>query len=70
MNKHFNKLGFNKIKYPVLLNKVPAGDKEHNIRINVSTFDDAVGFKRHSQYISKKFKPEEVNLLYWDGRYA
>ena len=44
---HFDKLGLNKIKYPVLLNEVPACEEQLNIRINVFTFDDAAGFKRH-----------------------
>ena len=34
------------------------------------TFDDAACFKRHSQYITKNLKPQEVNLQYWEGRYA
>ena len=67
---HFAQLGLNKIKYPVLLDEIPACEEQLNIRINVFTFDDAAGFKRHSHYISQKFKPEEVNLLYRDGRYA
>ena len=70
MDIHFEQLGLNKIKYPVLLNKVPACDEQLNIGINVFTFDDAAAFKRHFHYISRKFKPQEVNLLYWKGRYA
>ena len=70
MDIHFEQLGLNKIKYSVLLNEVPACEEQLNIRINVFTFDDAAGFKRHSHYISQKFKPQEVNLLYWEGRYA
>ena len=70
MDIHFEQLGLNKIKYPVLLNEVPACDKQHNIRINVFTFDNAALFKHHSHYISQKFKPHKVNLLYWERRYA
>ena len=57
MDIHFEQLGLNKIKYPVLLNEVAACEEKLNIRINVFTFDDAAVFKRHSQYISRKFKP-------------
>ena len=67
---NFEKHRLDKLKYPVLLNDVSACEEELNIRINVFTFDDPAGMKRHSLYISKKFKPDEVNLLYWDGRYA
>ena len=70
MDIYFEQLGLNKIKYPVLLNEVPSCEEQLNIRINVFTFDDEAGFKRHSHYISQKFKSEEVNLLYWEGRYA
>jgi len=66
----FNKIGLDKLKYPVLIDEISACEELLNIRINVFTFDDAAGFKRHSLYISKKYKPEEVNLLYWDSRYA
>ena len=68
MDINFEQLGLNKIKYPVLLNEVPACEEQLNIRINVFTFDDATLF--HSHYISQKFKPHEVNLLYWERRYA
>ena len=54
----------------MLFDEVPAREEQLNIRINVFTFDDAAGFKRYSQYIFKKFKPQEVNLLYWESRYA
>ena len=67
---HFEQLGLNKIKYPALLNEVPACEQQLNIQINVFTFDDAAGFKRHSQYISQRLRHQEVNLLYWEGRYA
>ena len=67
---HFRDKGLDKIKYPVLIDEIPALEEQLNIRINVFTFDDAAGFKRYSLYISKKYKPDEVNLLYWEGRYA
>lgn len=59
-----------KIKYPVHIEDIPTIEELLNIRINVFTFADSAGFKRHSLYISKKYKPEEINLLYWDGRFA
>ena len=69
-DNHFNQHDLDQIKYPVLIDEIPACEEQLNIRINVFTFDDAAGFKRYSLYISKKFKPDEVNLLYWEGRYA
>ena len=62
--------GLDKIKYPVKLDEIPALEDQLHIRINIFTFDDPEGYRRHSLYISKKYKPEEINLLYWDGRYA
>jgi len=61
-DQHFRDKGLDKIKYPVLIDEIPALEEQLNIRINVFTFDDAAGFKRYSLYISKKFKPEEVNF--------
>jgi hypothetical protein len=69
-DSHFEQLGLNNIKYPVLIDEIPSCEEKLNIRINVFTFDDAAGYKRHSLYISKKFKKEEANLLFWDGRFA
>lgn len=62
--------GLDKIKYPVLVSDIPALEDQLNIRINVFTFDDSEGFKRHSLYISKKYKSDEINMLYWEGRFA
>ena len=62
--------GLDKIQYPVQLREIPALEEQLNIRINIFTFDDPEGYRRHSLYISKKYKPEEINLLYWDGRFA
>ena len=70
LDGNFEKHELHKIKYPVLLEEIPAFEDKLNIRINIFTFDDSAGLKRHSLYISKKFKPEEVNLLYWENRYA
>ena len=70
LDGNFEKHGLHKIKYPVLLEEIPALEEQLNIRINIFTFDDSAGFRRHSLYISKKFKSEEVNLLYWENRYA
>lgn len=69
-DQNFNHLCLQKIKYPVLIDEIPDYEEQLNIRINVFSFEDSAGFKRHSVYISKKFKPEEVNMLYWEGRYA
>ena len=66
----FREHGLNKVKYPVLLEEIPALEELLNLRINVFTFSDPDGFKRHSLYISNKFKPNEINLLFWEGRYA
>lgn len=59
-----------RIKYPVLISDIPELEVHLSIRINVFTFDDPEGYKRHSLYISPKYFNEEVNLLYWDGRFA
>jgi hypothetical protein len=58
----FTNFGLDKLKYNVLLVEIPAYEELLNIRKNVFTFDDVAGFKRHSLYISKMYKPEEVKL--------
>ena len=58
------------INYPVQIGDIPAIEDQLNLRINVFTFDGSTGHKRHSLYISKKYKPEEINLIYWEGRFA
>ena len=68
--KLFVKYGLDKIKYPVQIGDIPSIEDQLNIRINVFTFADLNGYKRHSLYISKKYKPEEINLFYWEGRFA
>ena len=70
LDDNFERYGLNNIKYPVLLEEIPALEDQLDIRISIYTFDDPSGLKRHSLYISPKLKPEEVNLLYWEGRYA
>ena len=70
LDGNFVKHKLHKIKYPVLLEEIPAFEEKLNIRINIFTFDDSAGLKRHSLYISNKFKLEEVNLLYWENRYS
>ena len=70
IDQHFHIHGLDKLKYPVLLDEIPDCEEKLNVRINVFSFDDAAGFKRHSVYISKNYKAEEVNLMYWEGRYA
>jgi len=62
--------GLDKIKYPVHPEDIPMLENQLNIRINLFSFIDQGGYKRYSLYISKKYKPDEVNLLYWEGRFA
>ena len=62
--------GLDKIKYPVHLEDIEGLEDQLNIRINIFTFDDPDGYKRHSLYISKKYKSEEINYPYGDGRFA
>ena len=69
-NIRFSQDGLDKIKYPVLPNEIPGIENKLYYRINLFSFDDAFGYKRYAQYISKRFYPEEINLLLWDGRYA
>ena len=60
----------NSLKYPVLLNEIPELENKLQLRINIFTFDDALGYNRYPLYISKRFYLEEINLRYLDGRYA
>ena len=69
-NSRFSQHGMDKIKYQVLPNEIPGIENKLHYRINLFSFDDAFGYKRYAQYISKRFYPEEINLLFWDGRYA
>jgi len=70
LRQRFAQHELDKIKYPVQIDDISSIEDQLNLRINVFTFADSAGFKRHSLYISKKYKPEEINLLYWDGRFA
>ena len=69
-NSRFIQHGLDRIKYPVLPNEIPGFEDKLHYLINLFSFDDAFGYKRYAQYISKRFYPEEINLLFWDGRYA
>ena len=44
----------NEVKYPVQIGDIPAIEDQLNFCINVFTFDDFSGYRRHSLYISKK----------------
>ena len=68
--KRFIQHGLNKIKFPVLLEEIPSLEEQLNLRINVFSFTDPEGLKRCYLHISKKYKPDEINLLYWEGRFA
>ena len=66
----FKQHGLDKVNYPVRLTDVEKLEEQLRLRINVFTFDDPEGFKRHHYYISPKYYKEEVNLLYWDQRFV
>jgi hypothetical protein len=70
LKQRFAEHGLDKIKYPVQIRDISSIEDQLNMRINVFSFADSHGYKRHSLYISKKYKPEEVNLFYWEGRFA
>ena len=53
-----------------MLEEIYALDDKLNIPKYLFTSYDSAGVKRYSLYISKKLKPEEVNLLYWENCYA
>ena len=65
-NSRFIEHGLDKIKYPVLPNKIPGLQDKLHYRINLFLF----GYIRYAHYISKRFYVEEINFLFWDGRYA
>ena len=69
-NSRFSQHGIDEIKYPVLPNEIPRIEDKLHYRMNLFIFDDAFGYKQYAQYISKRFYPEEINLLLWAGRYA
>ena len=66
----FKQHGLHNVKYPVHLSDIEKLEKQLGIRINVFTVDDPEGYKRRHLYVSPNFFNEEVNLLYWDGRFA
>ena len=69
-NSRFIQYGLDNIKYPFFSNEIPGIEDKLHYKINLFSFDDAFGYKRYAQYISKPFYPEEINLFFWDGRYA
>ena len=54
-NSRFSQHGLDKKKYPVLLNEIPGIEDKLHYRINLFSFDNAFGYKRYAQYISKRF---------------
>ena len=70
MMDRFKQHKLDKIKYPVQIGDISSIEDQLNLRINVFTFADTLGHRRHSLYISKKRKQDEVNLFYWEGRFA
>ena len=68
--ERFIKRGLDKIKYPVFPCEIPELDNLLRLRINIFSFDDPSGYRRYAMYVSKSDYIEEINLLYWDGRYA
>lgn len=68
--QRFSEHKLDQIKYPVQIEDIPAIEDQLILRINVFTFDDPSGYKRHSLYISMKYKREDINLIYWEGRFA
>ena len=69
-NSRFIQYGLDKIKSPLFPNKIAGLEDKLHYKINLFSFDDAFGYKRYAQYISKRFYPEEINLLFWDGWYT
>ena len=59
-----------KIKYPVLPNDILSLEERLQLRIDLFSFDDPLGYKRFAMYITQKSFKMEINLLYWDGRYG
>ena len=62
--------GLDKIKYPVLPCEIPKLENQLQLRINLFSFDDTSSYRRYAMYVSITDYIEEINLLYWDGRYA
>jgi hypothetical protein len=71
IQERFRQHGLDKINYPVTLQDIKSTlEDQLDLRINVFTFDDPEGYKRRRLYTSPKEKKEDVNLLFWDGRFA
>ena len=66
----FHQHSLNSIKYPVLPNDISTLEERLWLRINLFSFEDALGYKRFAMYISKTSFKMEINLLFWNGRYA
>ena len=62
-NSRFIQHGLDKIKYPVLPNEIPGIEDKLHYRINLFAFDDAFGYKRYAQYISKRFYIVEIKFF-------
>ena len=69
-NNRFIQQELDKIKYSVLPNDITSLEERLQLRINLFLFEDTLGYKRFAMYISKTSFKMEINLLYWDGRYA
>ena len=69
-HSRFIEHGLAKIKFPVLPNEIPGLEDKLHYRINLLTFDDPFEYMRYAQYISKRYYPEKINLLFRDKRYA
>ena len=67
--ERFIQHGLDKVKYPVLPCKILKLENQLRMRINF-VFDDPSSNRRYAMYISKSDYIKEINLLYWDGRYA
>ena len=48
----FNQYGLNSIKYSVLPNDIPELEMRLQLRINLFSFDNPLGYKRFAMYIS------------------
>ena len=70
LKQGFSEYKLDQIKYPAQIRDIPVIEDQLNLRINVFTFNDSSGYRRHSLYISKKYKPQEIKLIYWEGRFA
>ena len=70
LKQRFSEHRLDQIKYPVQIIDIRSIEDQLNFRINVFSFDDSIGCRRYPLYISKKYKPEEINLIYWECRFA